>query len=64
MSRGYNNDPRRFVRMRRLKEGPLTPPPPPRQKPEDGARKGGPGKARKLHVSRRERGGDGETAEK
>ena len=58
MSRGYNNDPRRFVRMRRLKEGPLTPPPPPRQKHKDGGRVG---KAPKPTVSRRERGRDGET---
>ncbi|MBI4522157.1 MAG: hypothetical protein HY701_15075 [Gemmatimonadetes bacterium] len=50
MSRGYNNDPRRFVRMRRLKEGPLTPPPPPRQKHKDGGRVG---KAPKPTVSRR-----------
>lgn len=55
MSRGYNNDPRRLVRIRRLKHGPLPPadrrPPqvpgkPPRSPaPPPGKRRGGPGGA-------------------
>jgi len=40
MTRGYNNDPRRLVRVRRLKEGPR--PPVPRAGPGPRARRGAP----------------------